>query len=129
LKRTTRRKLSQTRFSYTGIRVWNMQRSLRFYKKVMRVQGIHRGRTETGGIFVQLRNSRGHQRLELNYYPAKTEFHEPYSCGSELDNLSFWTSNVDEQFSRIIPKGGKIAVRPFSEGGFRLAFVRAPDGI
>ena len=129
MKRTTRKKSSQTRFSYTGIRVRNLQRSLRFYGKVMGMREVHRGRTETGGIFVQLKNSREHQRLELNYYPARTKFHEPYSSGSELDHLAFWTSDVDEQFSRIISKGGRIAVKPFSEGGYRLAFVKDPDGI
>ncbi len=128
LKRTAR-KSSGTRFSYTGIRVRNLQRSLRFYKEVMGMREVSRGKTKAGGIFVQLRNPASSQRLELNYYPVKAKYHEHYDSGSELDHLAFWTRNVDEQFRRITSKGGKIAVNPFSEDGYRLAFARDPDGI
>jgi len=129
LRKTVRRPSVSARFTYTGIRVRDLQRSLQFYEKVMQMKEVTRGRMRAGGVFVQLKSSRGNQQLELNYYPAGTKYHEPYDSGSELDHLAFWTSNVDEQFKRITSKGGRIAVKPFSESGYRLAFVRDPDGI
>lgn len=106
LKRTAR-KSSGTRFSYTGIRVRNLQRSLRFYKEVMGMREVSRGKTKAGGIFVQLRNPASSQRLELNYYPVKAKYHEHYDSESELDHLAFWTRNVDEQLRRITSKVGR----------------------
>lgn len=129
LKRTARKKATGATHFYAGIRVRNLNRSLRFYTKAMGMRESLWGKMKAGGIFVQLRSPRSKQRLELNYYPAKTKYHEPYYSGSELDHLAFWTKNVDDQFRRIISKGGKIAVRPFSEDGYRLAFVKDPDGI
>jgi len=117
------------RFAYTGIRVRNLGRSLRFYKKIMGMREILRGEMKAGGIFVQLKSPRSRQLLELNYYPPKARYYERYDSGSELDHLAFWTRDVDKRFKELTSKGVKRALRPFSEGGYRLAFVKDPDGI
>lgn len=84
---------------------------------------------KAGGIFVQLKSPRSRQLLELNYYPPKARYYERYDSGSELDHLAFWTRDVDKRFKELTSKGVKRALRPFSEGGYRLAFVKDPDGI
>jgi len=117
------------RFAYTGIRVRNLGRSLRFYKKIMGMREILRGEMKAGGIFVQLKSPRSRQLLELNYYPPKARYYERYDSGSELDHLAFWTRDVDKRFKELTSKGVKRALRPFSEGGYRLAFVKDPDGM
>ncbi len=122
------------RFAYTGIRVRDLKRSLRFYKEVVGMREVLKGKMKAGGIFVQLespraRASRRIQRLELNYYPSKTKYYESYDSGSELDHLAFSTKDVDRQFKELVSKGAEIAVRPFTEGEYRLAFVKDPDGI
>jgi len=117
------------RFTYTGIRVQNLGRSLRFYKKTMGMREILKGEMKAGGIFVQLKSPRSRQLLELNYYPPKARYYERYDSGSELDHLAFWTRDVDKRFKELTSKGVKRALRPFSEGGYRLAFVKDPDGI
>jgi len=129
LKGTTRRGTVLMRFAYTGIRVRDLERSLRFYKKIMGMRETLRGKMKAGGIFVQLRSRRSRQLLELNYYPPKAKYYERYDSGSELDHLAFWTIDVDRRFKELIAKGAKVAVRPFSEDGYRLAFVKDPDGI
>jgi len=129
LRRTAREGANLMRFAYTGIRVRNLGRSLRFYKKVMGMKEIVRGRMKAGGVFVQLKSPRSRQLLELNYYPPKAKYCERYDSGSELDHLAFWTRDVDKWFSELTSKGAKVAVRPFSEGRYRLAFVKDPDGI
>lgn len=117
------------RFIYTGIRVRNLERSLQFYKRVMGMKEMLRGKMKAGGVFVQLKGPRSKQLLELNYYPPKAKYHERYDSGSELDHLAFWTSDVDKRFKELISNGAKPAIKPFSEDGYRLAFVKDPDGI
>jgi len=129
LRRTARESANLMRFAYTGIRVKDLGRSLRFYKKVMGMKEIVRGRMKAGGVFVQLKSPRSKQLLELNYYPPKAKYYERYDSGSELGHLAFWTRDVDKWFSELTSKGAKVAVRSFSEGRYRLAFVKDPDGI
>jgi len=116
-------------FTYTGIRVRNLQRSLRFYTQVMGMKQILKGRMAAGGIYVQLKSPRSAQRLELNYYPPGTKFYEKYRSGSELDHIAFWERDVDRRYEELLAKGAEKAVEPFSEDKYRLAFVKDPDGI
>ena len=116
-------------FTYTGIRVRDLRRSLIFYTKVMGFKKVHRGRMRAGGIFVQLRDPRSRQVLELNYYPQRTKYYEKFKNGSELDHLAFWERDVDRRYDELLASGATRAVEPFSEGGYRLAFVKDPDGI
>ncbi len=116
-------------FTYTGIRVRDLQRSLRFYTRVLDLKQIGKGRMMHGGIYVTLKGPRSVQKLELNYYPPGTKFHERYKQGSELDHLAFWVRDVDKTYKRLLAKGAKKAVEPFSEDRYRLAFIKDPDGI
>ena len=116
-------------FTYTGIRVRDLKRSLAFYTKVMGFKKVTRGRMKAGGIFVQLKQPRSRQVLELNYYPRHTRYYEKFKNGSELDHLAFWERDVDRRHQELLAGGATRAVEPFSEGGYRLAFVKDPDGI
>jgi len=116
-------------FTYTGIRVRDLKRSLTFYTKVMGLKKVLRGTMKAGGVFVQLKHPRSAQMLELNYYPRGTKYYEPYKNGSELDHLAFWERDVDRKYQELLTKGATKAVEPFPEGGYRLAFVKDPDGI
>jgi lactoylglutathione lyase len=116
-------------FTYTGIRVRDLKRSLAFYTKVLGLKKAGRGRMRAGGIFVQLKDPRSRQVLELNYYPPGTKYYERFKNGSELDHLAFRERNVDGRYEELLANGATKAVEPFSEGGYRLAFVKDPDGI
>jgi catechol 2,3-dioxygenase-like lactoylglutathione lyase family enzyme len=37
--------------------------------------------------------------------------------------------DVNKTYKKLLAKGAKKAVEPFSEGKYRLAFVKDPDGI
>ncbi len=95
----------------------------------MGMRQILKGTMEHGGIYVHLKSPHSTQRLELNYYPTSNKFYEEYRRGSELDHLAFWVKDVDQRFHRLIAKGARQAAEPFSEGKYRLAFVKDPDGI
>jgi lactoylglutathione lyase len=115
------------KFTYTGIRVRNLKRSIEFYKKTMGMTEIQRGRMRAGGIFVQLRSKGSEQTLELNYYPPGKRFYEEYVEGSELDHLAFWCKDVRRSLEKVLAGGATSAVQPWDEGGYTLAFVRDPD--
>jgi catechol 2,3-dioxygenase-like lactoylglutathione lyase family enzyme len=95
----------------------------------MGMKQIGKGKMEHGGVYVSLKGPRSTQTLELNYYPHGTKFHERYKSGSELDHLAFRVKDVNKTYKKLLAKGAKKAVEPFSEGKYRLAFVKDPDGI
>ena len=95
----------------------------------MGMNEILRGRMKQGGVFVHLKSPRSSQRLELNYYPVKTKFHEEFRQGSELDHLVFWVKNVEKHYAKLVARGVAEAVKPFREGRYELAFIKDPDGI
>ncbi|MGB9676453.1 MAG: VOC family protein [Candidatus Bathyarchaeales archaeon] len=117
------------KFTYTGIRVRNLERSIEFYTKTMGMKIMRKGKMEAGGIYVQLKSERSPQILELNYYPPGTKFYEEYVSGCELDHLAFWCKDVRKEYKRVLDGGATPAVKPWDESGYTLAFVRDPDGI
>jgi len=117
------------KFTYTGIRIRDLKRSIEFYTKTMGMKEVQRGKMQADGIFVQLKSKTSQQVLELNYYPPETKFYEEYVEGSELDHLAFWCKDVRKSYERVLAGGATSAVEPWDEGGYTLAFVRDPDGI
>jgi lactoylglutathione lyase len=109
--------------------VRDLQRSVRFYTRVMGMKLNLKGRMDHGGVWVELKSHGSTQRLELNYYPPGSKFYEKFRTGSELDHLAFWVKDVDRKFERLLEKGARRAVEPFSQGKYRFAFVKDPDGI
>jgi lactoylglutathione lyase len=116
-------------FRYTGVRVRNLQRALRFYTRVMGMKVHLKGKMTHGGIWVELKSPGSTQRLELNYYPPGTRYHETFRIGSELDHLAFWVKDIDATYKTLLRKGAKKGIPPFPQGNYRFAFVKDPEGI
>ncbi len=116
-------------FRYTGVRVRDLQRSLRFYTKVMGMKAHLKGQMWHGGVWVELKSPHSSQRLELNYYPPGTKYHEAFRTGSEMDHIAFWVKDVDRKYQELLKKGAKKGIAPFQQGKYRFAFVKDPDGI
>ncbi|MGQ0797981.1 MAG: VOC family protein [Methanobacteriota archaeon] len=117
------------RFLYTGIRVRNLERSLAFYRKALGMKEASRGRMAHGGVFVQLAGPGSGHRLELNWYPRDNPYYSPYASGEELDHIAFWCRDVRREFRRLVRAGAKVAIQPWEEAGYILAYVKDPDGI
>jgi catechol 2,3-dioxygenase-like lactoylglutathione lyase family enzyme len=109
---------------------------LQFYTQVMGMKKDHKGRMKHGGVFLYLKSPGKTRRipmvstgrgLELNYYPPGSKFYEKYRAGSELDHIGFWVRDVDKAYEKLIHNGARGAVEPFSEGRYRLAFVKDPE--
>src|SRR2546426_1445568 len=122
------------RLKYTGIRVKDMDESLRFYTGVLGMEVVDKREPTppTKGEVVTLRSPGGDQLLELNWYAEGSRFGLPYVNGEELDHLSFDVDDLDGAIAELSRKGVEVVIRPGEIGGWyggREAFVKDPNGI
>jgi lactoylglutathione lyase len=117
------------RFVYTGVRVRDMERALRFYTEGVGMRLKERVKIpETGGEVATLLTEGSEQLLELNWYPQEG-LHRDYREGDELDHLAFEVPALDGALEHLVKQGATVTLEPFREGGEWLAYVKDPDGI
>lgn len=113
-------------FVYSGLRVRNLARSLRFYRKLgFRIH--RRGRMEHGGQWVHLTFPGAVQRIELNYYPPSNRYFEPIRRGTEFDHFGFRVSNVERWEAELRRRKFRIVAR-IRETHENIVYTRDPDG-
>ena len=120
---------------YSGVRVTDLDRSLRFYTKVLGLREVSRGDlSQYGrGTWVLLQDPASHQRLELNWYPRGSQFDVPFVTGEGLDHIGFFLGKVsaatlNRTYDRLLRRGaGPTSVTPASTGGY-VGYVTDPDG-
>ncbi len=116
-------------FTYTGIRVRDLDRSIRFYTEGLGME--LRGRRKiprTGGENVDLATPGSDRILELNWYP-RVGMVKQYRKGDELDHMAFRVEFMKAAIEHLARHGGRTTVPPFREGESWVAFVADPDGI
>src|SRR2546427_9461120 len=122
------------RLKYTGIRVKDMDESLRFYTGVLGMEVVDKREPTqaTEGEAVTLRSPGGDQLLELNWYAEGSRFGLPYVNGEELDHLAFDVDDLDGTIAELSRRGVEVVIRPGEIGGSyggREAFVKDPNRI
>jgi catechol 2,3-dioxygenase-like lactoylglutathione lyase family enzyme len=122
------------RFSYTGIRVRDLEESIRFYTQVLGMEVLEPplSTPPTKGRVATLQSPGSQQRLELNWYEPGSPFGPPYSNGEDLDHLAFECDDVDQVVRELEAKGVTVRVRPREIGsslGWNEAYVEDPNGI
>jgi lactoylglutathione lyase len=122
------------RMIYTGIRVQDIEASIRFYTEVLGMQIVEplQPTPVTEGRVVTLRSPDSPQVLELNDYRPGSRFGTPYSNGEDLDHLAFECDDLEEAVGELERRGVEVAVRPKEIGaevGWNEAFVKDPNGI
>jgi lactoylglutathione lyase len=116
--------------TYVGIRVTDLERSLRFYREGLGLRERGRGTMGHGGTFVGLEDPTSHFQLELNHYPAGSAYAKPYVVGEGLDHLGLDVADARGLIERLRSMGAKVAVEPWLEAGrYWIGFVEDPDGI
>jgi lactoylglutathione lyase len=116
----------KAQFSYTGIGVRDLDRSIKFYTEKLGMKLIGRYKIEeTKGEIAELKSPGSDQILELNWYSERKD----YRNGDEIDHLAFEVEDVDSALAKLGAQGVEVAMQPFDEGRSRLAFVMDPDGI
>jgi catechol 2,3-dioxygenase-like lactoylglutathione lyase family enzyme len=114
---------------YFGIRVTNMERSLKFYTEFLGLKKVRNGTMQHGGKWFLLEDPRSHQRLELNWYPEDSPYATSYSPGEGLDHIGFKVQDASSTFKKLISMGAAPALTPKDENGIKgLYYMKDPDG-
>jgi lactoylglutathione lyase len=115
---------------YSGIRVTDPDRSVKFYTEGLGLKETGRGHMSHGGLFIGLQDPNTMQQLELNWYPSDSSYNTPYSVGEGLDHLGFEVEDARALYRRLLLLGASPAIEPWLEHGkYWIGFVRDPDGI
>lgn len=117
------------KFTYVGIRVKDLEKSIDFYTKVLGMKQSGRGKIEkTKGETVGLQSQDGEFTLELNYYEKDSPYFSEYVVGEGLDHLGFKVDNIEKALHEAEQLGHSIRLDMKVEGG-RWAYVEDPNGI
>jgi len=119
----------KAKFTYVGIRVTNLQRSIDFYTKLLGMKITGRGKIEkTKGETVALASEKGGFILELNHYERGSPYAVKYAAGEGLDHLAFKVDDLDDALEEARSAGHRTILEVKADGG-RWAYIEDPDGI
>lgn len=119
----------KSKFAYTGIRVKDLNASVRFYTQVLGMKQLGRNRIEEAkGVVVDLVSEDGGHPLELNYYEKGSAFDSKYEAGEGLDHLFFRVENLDEAIAEA-KKAGHPVVQEMKTATSRWVYILDPNGI
>lgn len=117
------------KFAYTGIRVRDLEGSVRFYTRVLGMKEVDRfPQPSTGGTLVLLATEPAGHLLELNYYPPGSRFDTKFEAGEGLDHLGFEVTDLDAVVAEA-RKAGYPAVLEMKDPQHRWAYIQDPNGI
>ena len=119
----------KTKFTYVGIRVVDLQKSIDFYTKLLGMKIAGRGKVEqTKGETVALVSQEGGFILELNCYEKGSPYCTKYEVGEGLDHLAFGVDDLDKALKEAKLAGHPTVCEIKGEGG-RWAYIEDPNGI
>jgi lactoylglutathione lyase len=119
----------KSKFTYVGIRVTNLQKSIDFYTKLLGMEVTGRGKIEqTKGETVSLQSGKDSFVLELNYYEESSPYNTKYAVGDGLDHLAFKVDDLDKALKEAKSAGYRTILEMKADGG-RWAYIEDPDGI
>jgi lactoylglutathione lyase len=119
----------KAKLTYTGIRVRDLDASVKFYTNVLGMKVRDRNTIDAAkGVVVELVNEDGSHPLELNYYEKGSPFDTKYEVGEGLDHLAFRVEDLDAALAEAA-KAGHPAVKEIKTATSRWAYIQDPDGI
>jgi len=124
-----RRIAMKSKFTYVGIRVTNLERSIDFYTKILGMTITGRSKNEqTKGEIVGLESGKGGFTLELDHYEKSSPYNFKYFVGEGLDHIAFKVENLDKALEEARKAGHPTILKMNSNGG-QYAYIEDPDGI
>jgi lactoylglutathione lyase len=119
----------KAKFTYVGIRVEDLQRSVDFYTKLLGMKVTGRSRIEqTKGETVGLETEDGGFSLELNYYEKESPYYKEYVVGEGLDHLAFGVEDLSKALEQARASGYRV-ISEMKVNESRWAYVEDPNGI
>lgn len=119
----------KAKLTYTGIRVKDLDASVKFYTRVLGMKEM--GRNAIGaakGTVVDLVSEEGGHPLELNYYEKGSGFDTAYDVGEGLDHLAFRVEDLDKALAEAREAGHPV-VKEMKTATSRWAYITDPNGI
>lgn len=119
----------KSKFTYVGIRVRDLEKSVEFYTKLLGMKVKGRSKMErTKGELVSLVSEGGTFELELNYYEKDSPYYAEYTVGEALDHLAFGVEDLTKALQEARDGGYKVISEMKSDQS-RWAYVEDPNGI
>ena len=121
--------IMKSKFTYVGIRVIDLQKSIDFYTKLLGMKVSGQGKIEqTKGETVALTSQEGGFVLELNHYEKGSPYNTKYEVGEDLDHLAFGVEDLDKALKEA-KAAGYPTVLEIKADGSRWAYIEDPNGI
>jgi lactoylglutathione lyase len=120
----------KSRLLHTMLRVFDLEKSLDFYTRLLGMKLLRRKDFPTGEFtlaFVGYGDEEGSTVIELTHnWPQK----EPYQIGSAYGHIAIAVSDIYAACDKLKAEGVKIPrpPGPMKHGGSVIAFVEDPDG-
>ena len=119
----------KTSFSYTGIRVKDLKRSVDFYTKVLGMKVVGRSKIAIAkGEVVNLVSEDDGFSLELNHYDKGSVYNSRYTVGEGLDHLAFKADDLEGVLAVAKKMGYPLAADMKTEKS-RWVYIKDPNGI
>jgi lactoylglutathione lyase len=119
----------KAKLTYTGLRVKDLDASIRFYSGLLGM--TVRGRSTIApskGVVVELVSEGGTHPLELNFYEEGSPFATRYDPGESLDHLAFQVPDLDAAIAEAAAAGFPV-VQEMRTPTNRWAYLQDPNGI
>jgi lactoylglutathione lyase len=121
--------LGDARMLHTMLRVYDLDRSIKFYTELLGMKLLRRTDYPDGkftNVFVGYGDEATHTVLELTYNWE----HAPYNLGDAYGHIALGVPDVYAACDRLAKAGAKIPrpAGPMKHGTTVIAFVEDPDG-
>ena len=118
------------RFSYTGIRVRDLDGAIEFFRKYLGMKLRSRVKSEGNkGEWASMTSQGEKHWLELNWYADDSPVAGPFREGEELDHLGFEVDDFERLLKKLNAAGYPTRIGPVRYGVWEVAFVQGFENI
>ena len=122
--------ISEGRLLHTMIRVFDLEKSLDFYTRILGMQLLRKNDYPGGKFtlaFVGYGDEKSQAVIELTH---NWEQKEPYQIGSGFGHVAIGLKDIYAACEQVKQAGGKVVREPgpMMHGSTHIAFIEDPDG-